>query len=82
MANWISRNEDLRKDEKREKRDLKAQKMFGIIRDVYRKINRSKPATGSPTGETIKVLRNFQIELEERKSGAVAHWYRHNAFSC
>jgi len=81
MVNRISRDECPRKHEKREKLNLKAQKMFGIIRDVYSKINRSKPQVVSPTCETIKVLKDHQIELEERKSEAVAYWYRYKAFS-
>ena len=82
LASWISQNEDLRKRERANKPNLGAQKILGIIRDLYRKINRSKPVTVSSTCETIKALKDFQMELEERKSEAVAYWYRYKAFSC
>ena len=75
MANWISHDEDLRKHEKREKLDLRTQKLFGIIKDAYRKINRSKPGTVFPTGETIKALKDYRIEFEQRESEAFAHLY-------
>lgn len=75
MENWINHDQDLAKHEKREKLNLGAQKLLGIIRDVYRKINRSKPATVFPTHETIKTLKHYQMESERRKSEAFAHLY-------
>ncbi|MFQ5758524.1 MAG: hypothetical protein ACE5IF_02460 [Candidatus Bathyarchaeia archaeon] len=77
MADWISYDEDLSKHEKREKLDLRAQKLFGIIKDIYRKIHRSKPATILPAHETIKALKDYQIEFEQRKSEALAHLYQY-----
>lgn len=81
MADWISHDEDLRKHGGREKSTLRTQKLFGIIKDIYRKINRSKPATVFPTCETIKALKDYQIEFEQRKSEAVAQWYHYKAFN-
>ena len=82
LASWIGQNEDLRKHERANMPIPRAQKMFGIIRDLYRKINRHKPGTFLPTYETAKVLKDYRIELEERKSEALAHWYRYKASSC
>jgi len=82
LASWISQNEDSRKHERANMPKPRAQKMFGIIGDLYRKIKRLKPGTVLPTYETAKVLKDYRIELEERKSEAVAYWYRYKAFSC
>jgi len=82
LASWISRNEDLGKHESGNKPNLGAQRIFGIIRNLYGKISRVKPETDLPTYETAKVLKDYRIELEERKSEAVAYWYRYKAFSC
>ncbi len=82
LASSIGRNEDLRKHESANKPNLGAQKILGIIRDLYSKIGRVRPGGGLPTYETMKVLKDHRMELEERKSEAVAYWYRHKAFSC
>lgn len=75
MANWINHDEDLRKHEKRGKLNLRTQKLFGIIKDIYHKINRSKPATAFATCETIEALKDYRIEFEQRKSEAFVHLF-------
>ena len=82
MASWIGQNEDLGKHESGNKPNLGAQRIFGIIRNLYGKISRVKPETDLPTYETAKALKDHRIELEERKPGAIAYWYRYKAFSC
>ncbi len=81
MANWISHDEDLTKPEKREKPNLRSQKLFGIIKNLYRKVNGSKPAIIFPTHETIKALKDYQIEFEQGKAQAFAHLYHYKAFN-
>ena len=82
LASCISRNEDLRKHESGNKPNLGAQRIFGIIRNLYGKISRVRPETDLPIYETAKVLKDRRMELEEWKSEAVAYWYRYKTFSC
>jgi len=82
LASCISRNEDSGKHERANMPNPQAQKMFGIIRNLYGKISRVKPETDLPTYETAKALKDHRIELEERKSEAIAYWYRYKALSC
>jgi hypothetical protein len=72
----MRRDKDLRKDRERGRFNLRAENLFGIIKDICRKIDRSKPANVFPTDETIKALKDYQIEFEQKKSEALA-WLLH-----
>ncbi len=82
MTNWMRRDKDLRKDRERGRFNLRAENLFGIIKNVYRKINRSKPANVFPTHETIKALKDYQIEFEQKKSEALVGLLHCKTFNC
>ncbi|MEA2090098.1 MAG: hypothetical protein U9O89_04995 [Thermoproteota archaeon] len=73
MANWINREAGWKKRETKDKFTFGTQRLFGVIKNLHRRIVRSKLATVFPAHETIKTLKNYQIEFELQKSKAIAH---------
>ncbi|NIU81434.1 hypothetical protein GWN63_04215 [Candidatus Bathyarchaeota archaeon] len=81
MANWIGNNGKLREFLERKKSGLTTQKLFGIIKGVYRRMNRSDSPITYPTDELVKATRDYPVEFERRKSEALAHWSRWKVLS-
>jgi len=71
MANWINRDQDLRKREEKEKLDSGAHGLFGVVNGIYHKISRSKPATVFSGCQTAKMVEGYHREFELQKSKAI-----------
>jgi len=73
MANWMRHEQDLRKHEEKEKLDLRAQKLFGAVKSLNRKILRSKLETISSGHQTVEMTEDYQREFELQKCKAIIH---------
>ena len=71
MTDWISRDEDLKKHCQEGKSSLRTPKMFGIIKNSYREIERSEPANSFLGHQTMKMLEDNQRESELQKAKAI-----------
>jgi len=73
MAGWIDREESWRKRETKEKSSFITEGLFGVIKNLHRKISRSKPATVFSRYHTAKMFEDHHREFELQKSKAIAH---------
>ncbi len=73
MANWISRDRDLKKHEEGEKPGPREQGLFGIVKGIYYRINRSKPVTVFSGHQTMKIFEDHQRMFELQKSKAIMY---------
>ena len=73
MAGWIDREAGWKKRETKEKSSFRTQGLFGIIKNLHRKISRPKPATVFSGCYTVKMFEDYQREFELQKSKAIAH---------
>ena len=73
MASWMKREVSWKKRETKEKSSLITQGLFGIIKNLHRKIYRSKLATVFSEYQAVKMFEDYQIESELQKSRAIAH---------
>lgn len=73
MAGWIDREASWRKRETKEKSSFTTQGLFGMIKNLHRKISRPKPATVFSGYHTVKMFEDYQREFELQKSKAIAH---------
>jgi len=55
---------------------LRTQRLFGVIRNIYGKLNHSKSATHSPVYETAKMLKNRESKVAQQKVEATAFLHR------
>jgi hypothetical protein len=55
---------------------LNTQRLFGVIRNIYGKLNHSKSATHSPVYETAKMLKNHESKFAQQKAEATAFLHR------
>ena len=76
MAGWTNREASWKKRETKEKSSFITKGLFGIIKNLHRKISGSKPATFFPGYQTIKMFEDYQREFQLQKSKAIAHTSR------
>jgi len=73
MASWINREASWKKRETKEKSSFITKGLFGIIKNLHRKIMRSKPATVFSRYQAVKMFEDYQREFELQKSKAITH---------
>jgi len=73
MASWMKREVSWKKRETKEKSSLITQGLFGIIKNLHRKIYYSNPATVFSGYQAIKMFEDYEREYELQKSKAIAH---------
>lgn len=76
MADWTNREASWKKRETNEKSSFRTQELFGIIKNLHRKMLRSKPATVFSRYQAVKMFEDYQRGFELQKSKAFAHIYR------
>ncbi|MDH5770837.1 MAG: hypothetical protein OEZ25_06090 [Candidatus Bathyarchaeota archaeon] len=55
---------------------LRTQRLFGVIRNIYCKLNHSKSATHFPAHETAKMLKNHESKVAQQKAEAIEFLHR------
>lgn len=73
MASWINREASWKKREQKEKSSFETQGLFGIIKNLHRKMLKSKQATVISEYQAAKTLEAHEREFELQKSKAIAH---------
>jgi len=71
LVDWINREAGWKKSDAKE--SSLTQGLFGIIRNLHRRISCSEPATIFPRYETPKLFEEYRREFEMQKSKAIAH---------
>jgi len=71
LVDWINREANWKKSET--KGSFIAQGLFGIIKDLHRKISCFKPTTVFSGYQTVELFEEYQRESELQKSKAIAH---------
>lgn len=73
MTGWIDREASWKKRESKEKSSFITQRLFGIIKNLHRKMSSSKTATVFSGTHAAKMFEDYQREFELQKSKAIAH---------
>jgi hypothetical protein len=55
---------------------LRTQRIFGVIINIYCKLNHSKSAPHFPAYETAKMLRNHESKVAQQKAEAIEFLHR------
>ncbi len=72
MAGWIDREASWKKRETKEKSSFTTDGLFGVIKNLHRKMSHSKTATVFSGTHTAKMFEDYQREFELQKSKAIA----------
>jgi len=59
------------KQKAKENFKLRTQRVFGIVRNIYYRINHSGATTHFPTYRTAKMLKDHELEVEQKRAEAV-----------
>jgi hypothetical protein len=50
---------------------LRTQRLFGVIRKIYCKLNNSRLATHFPANETAKMLKTHELKVAQKKAETI-----------